>query len=539
MSLTDKDILELNELCGALVDETLSKAQEARLTQWLSDSEDARRFYVRAVGMSASLYSYASELQTERPDAVSSTLPPRRSWGWIIGSIALAACVVLALWIERPRTKHDVPQQVAQNQTTSDNEFVARLTGSKDCQWADGGASIDSSGRFRQGQRVELLKGFAEITFDSGAQVVLAAPASLDINSAWSATLNRGTLKASLPPEAMGFSIANPTVEVVDLGTEFTMFADASDATTEVLVLKGEVEAAPKTTPDQQPIVLKAKESRLFATTGVSNVKSSNQKFVQLTQPVELDHFVSPSGYAHWAFDETQGDLFKVDSSGLPVDASDVELQKAPTAGLSAAHVPGRYEGALHFDGHSYAKSAFPGLSDNTPHTVVFWVKVPKDATNAYAMLAWGVNSKEMGSHPIHIGWNRTPGEGTLGALRTDYGGGFAIGATPLRDGNWHHVAVVFMPKDDPKSPMEVKQYVDGRFEGEGRPSPPGSHIFMYPTQASPDTANGVFWLGCRLGINGVRADRFIGDMDELYIADRALEPQEIVRLMTGNQIQF
>ena len=81
---------------------------------------------------------------------------------------------------------------------------------------------------------------------DSGAQIVLQGPAALDVNSAWSATLNRGTIKASLPPEAMGFSIQNPTVEVVDLGTEFTMFADAGGASTDVLVLKGEVEAAPR-----------------------------------------------------------------------------------------------------------------------------------------------------------------------------------------------------------------------------------------------------------------------------------------------------
>ena len=538
MNLTDKDILELNELCGAVVDESLTKAQEARLTQWLASSEEARRFYVRALGMSASLYQYASELQTERPDAAAAPAPKPRRW-WFLGALAMAACLAIVVWIERPRLKHDTgptvaPTLVAANQ----GEFVARLTGSKECQWTDGGASIEAAGRFRAGQRVELAKGFAEITFDSGAQVVLEGPASLDVNSAWSATLNRGSLRASLPPEAMGFSISNPTVEVVDLGTEFTMFADASGATTSVLVLKGEVEAAPKTQPDQQPIVLRAKEARVFATSGVSSVHNSDVTFGQLTQ-VELDHFVSPSGYAHWAFDETAGDVFKVDSSGLPEDASDTQLQKPPTAGLAAAHVPGRFDEALHFDGHTYAKAAFPGLSENTPHTVVFWVKVPKDATNAYAMLAWGVNSKEMGSHPIHIGWNRTPGEGTLGALRTDYGGGFAIGATPLRDGNWHHVAVVFMPRDDPKSPMEVKQYVDGRFEGEGRPSPPGSHIFMYPTQASPDIANGAFWLGCRLGINGVRADRFVGDMDELYIADRALEPQEIVRLMSGNHFHF
>jgi hypothetical protein len=44
--------------------------------------------------------------------------------------------------------------------------------------------------------------------------------------------------------------------------------------------------------------------------------------------------------------------------------------------------------------------------------------------------------------------------------------------------------------------------------------------------------------MGCRLGVNGVRSERFLGEMDELFIADRALEPQEIVSLMNYNQIQ-
>ncbi len=80
-----------------------------------------------------------------------------------------------------------------------------------------------------------------------------------------------------------------------------------------------------------------------------------------------------------------------------------------------------------------------------------FWVKVAKDAklSSAYAMVAWGVNNEKLGSHPIHISWNRNPAEGTVGVLRTDYGGGFALGSTPLRDGEWHHITVVLIPGED------------------------------------------------------------------------------------------
>src|SRR5262249_44278731 len=106
----------------------------------------------------------------------------------------------------------------------------------------------------------------------------------------------------------------------------------------------------------------------------------------------------------------------------------------------------------------------------------------------------------------------------------------------PLRDGRWHHIAVVLLPRNDARNPLEVNQYVDGRLEGEGKPSPPGSEIF---TRLTENASKDSFWLGCRLGVNGVRLERFCGEMDELFIADRALEPQEIVRLMSFNQLQI
>src|SRR5262249_6270659 len=155
-------------------------------------------------------------------------------------------------------------------------------------------------------------------------------------------------------------------------------------------------------------------------------------------------------------------------------------------------------------------------------HTVSFWVNVPEEAQlpNAYAMVAWSADSKKLGSHPVHIGWNRNPTEGTVGVLRTDYGGGFGLGATPLRDGRWHPVAIIFAPGDGADPPAEVKQYVDGRFEGEGKPSPPGTQSSTRSRDENAALAD-MLWLGCRLGNDGPRKDRFRGEMDELCVADR------------------
>jgi hypothetical protein len=537
MNLSDKEILELNDLCNALVDETINEKQKSRLSRWLSSSADARRFYVRAMGLSASLFSYAAEMQSQELERPEPKNVVRMGWLWKFGSLAVAASIVFALFYVKSAFRDaDIFQTKAVTPAAAEvPEYVAQLTGLKECQWVATSVSAQPGGRLYKGQKLELAKGFAEITFDSGAQVVLQGPASLNVESAWAATLNHGALNASIPPEAMGFSISNPTVEVVDMGTEFTMFADASGAATEVLVLKGEVEAQPEPA-QQQPIVMREREGRCFTRSGISNVSDSDQKIAQLARPVPLDHFIPPTDCLHWSFNENNGAVFAADDSGAPFAAANFYLKDAASAdAIAASHGSGRVQHAIVFDGHVYARAALPDISENTPHTVAFWVKVPKDATlaNAYAMVAWGVNSKNFGSHPVHIGWNRNPNQGPVGVLRSDYGGGYALGSTPLRDGHWHHIAVVLIPGEDANTSMQVKQYVDGRLEGEGKPSPPGSEIFTKMSSAT----SGALWLGCRLGIDRVPQERFRGELDELYIADRALEPVEIVGLMQNNRL--
>jgi hypothetical protein len=534
MNLTDKEILELNELCSALVDETLSEQQKARLQHFLATSEEARQFYVRATGLSSSLYSYAAEMQTGERDAAPVSSMIVRAW-WAFGFLAAAASIVLVLRTNRPSE-----QIVSSPAPPAVIEFVAQLTGAKECQWINGASPVQPGSQLQKGERVELAKGYAEITFDCGAQVVLEGPVSLTLDSAWAATLNRGTIKASVPPQAMGFSVSNPNVEIVDLGTEFTMSSDASGVA-EVLVLKGEVEAEPGISGDRQPIVLREKESRRFASSGISEISTDDQQLERFTRPITLDHFAPATHYVHWSFDETDGVLVRADASGLPLAGSDARLRNIAPSEAGQAHSPGRWGGALHFNGRMYVKGNFSGMSESIPHTVVFWVKVAKDAklSSAYAMVAWSVTNEKLGSHPIQIGWNRNPNEGTVGVLRTDYGGGFAIGATPLRDGQWHHIAVEFIPTEDGSKSMDVKQYVDGRFEGEGKPSPPGSAIFKTVDQQKMLSLKDSIWLGCRLGINGVRAERFSGEMDELFVTDRSLEPREIVQLMNDNQLNL
>ncbi len=518
MTLSDTEIIELNELCGAVVDGTLTDAQRVRLAACLRDSEAARRFYARALGQSASLHAYASELHAGAPDAPARV--SRLTRGWFV-ALPAAAALVLVAWVALRVRPEAAP--VA-------GEFVARLTGAKDARWTT--PALRPGERLEKNQRIELAAGLAEITFDSGARVTLEGPASIAIASAWDSTLHRGTLKASVPPEAIGFRISNAAVEVVDLGTEFTMIADGRGAA-EVLVLKGEVEAAPRAGP-QEAILLRERESRRFAATGVSDVSDRERKFSLLHEPLLLERVTQATRLVHWSFDEADGPVLRAEAGGGPLDASDAQIHGgSPEA---AARVEGRRGKALRLDGRRYARAIAPGISGSTPHTISFWIRVPEDAplSEAYSIVTWATRSKKLGNRHAGINWNRDRTEGPLGALRTDFRGGHVIGTTSLRDGRWHHVAVCFAPGDDRSdTPVQVRQYVDGHLESSTvvTSRAPGPAVEEDPALAD------VIWIGRRLGPGGPRAERFRGDPDELFIADRGLEPTEIVALMNENRL--
>ena len=198
MSLSDPETLELNALCSALVDGTLEAAGRARLNALLAGSEEARRGYVRAMALSASLHDYAGELQSDEPERVVQVA----AWRWVLGGLAAAAAVVLAFWIEGMRRPAESPAAGA-----DDEAFVATLSATNGCRWT--GASPALGEELRQGRQLELVSGFAEVTFNSGAQVVLEGPAALELTSAWEAVLRRGSLRVNLPSRYIDPDIAH------------------------------------------------------------------------------------------------------------------------------------------------------------------------------------------------------------------------------------------------------------------------------------------------------------------------------------------
>ena len=524
MSLADHELLELHTLCDALVDGTITETQHTRLEQWLASSEEARRCYVRAMALSASLIDYASEMQTEAPDA--RPTPPRvvrpAAWIWTIGSLAAAAVLVLAFWLGGSKER-EVREELAAA-APENEETVARLSGAKDARWS--GAPLAIGEELHPGQRIELASGFTEITFDSGTQITLEGPAVLEVNSAWDAALHRGILKASVPPEAIGFRVANASVNVVDLGTEFTMVADESGAT-EVFVLKGAVEAAARDhTGEESPaIVLREKQARRFARVGGTEVPDREAKLAKFSRKVAFDRLKQSAHYAHWSFD-AEGAEFTA-----ATDSSAGRLELLGDISSANARAIGYRGSGLYFDGQRIAKVELPGIRQRSARSIAFWTKIASDAplSDGGTIASWPLGG---GNRSVAVAWNQNAAQGLLGVLRTDTWRGSIIGSTPVRDGQWHHLAVVFSPKTKgEKDGMQLRQYIDGRLENSF-----AKHHGKRPKSAEKLTASadGALWIGRAAGRSG--AGQFRGTIDELFVADTALSPQEIRHLMRENK---
>ncbi|HEX6960682.1 MAG TPA: FecR domain-containing protein [Lacipirellula sp.] len=89
------------------------------------------------------------------------------------------------------------------------------------------------------------MRGRALITLGSGARVVVEGPADLSIVDDNRLRLDKGRLGATVPTQAVGFTVDTPLGEFVDLGTEFTL--DLTTATTcKLYVFTGLVEVRPQ-----------------------------------------------------------------------------------------------------------------------------------------------------------------------------------------------------------------------------------------------------------------------------------------------------
>jgi hypothetical protein len=165
---------------------------------------------------------------------------------------------------------------------------AARVTGVVNCAWPVGVDPLKFGDLLSLGERLQLQTGLIQLTFETGAKVVVEGPSDFVVGSPNSATLEEGKLAAVIPQAARGYTIFTPTAEVVDLGTEFGVAVD-EQGLSEIHVFDGDVIARPRHSDRSTAKLIHARQDEALqfdaATDEGRRILADRQKFVRRLVP--------------------------------------------------------------------------------------------------------------------------------------------------------------------------------------------------------------------------------------------------------------
>jgi hypothetical protein len=554
MTPTFERFPELRPLLDALCEQRITAEQLQRLEELVLGNPQVEACYVQYLGMYADLTGYFATLPdttetlrdrlTVKPatppeTAAASAKTPvsagrarrQRQLVYAAGlAAAIAAGVLVVLLLpSRPRPSHHRPSPAVESAAEPVDITLAVLLRTKGAEWEDTAMPTRTGAALPPG-RLRLKAGYAQIEFYSGATVVLEGPADFQLISATEAYCTVGKLWATVPPQAQGFTIGSPRLDLVDRGTEFGMQVNGKQ-TAEFQVFRGKVELYPAGSP-------RAPASRQELTTGNG---------LRLDGPAAVRHihadqgaFVTAQGLAELTGREMRRrqNAWLADSAVLRRDDGLVlyfpfqaqqpwsrtlrdeagrRLHPQDGAIVGCEWGTGRWDGkqGLEFK-HVGDRVRFhvPGKFDAL--TLAVWARVdalPNRFNSLMMTDAWD----EAAPHwhisqngKIELGVQGVKGIGERVHYLTD------PVVTPDRFGQWLHLGVVY-----DREAGFVSHYLDGRLVHQER-------IMLDVPLRLGNTELGNWNVASRRD-NPIR--NFVGCMDEFLLFSRGLNAQEIWQL--------
>jgi len=387
------------------------------------------------------------------------------------------------------------------------------------------------STKLKANQRLTLQQGVAEIRFNKDTEILLEGPAELLILGNAGARLNYGRAVAKVGEQGHGFYLDGPAGRVVDRGTAFGVESHV-DGRMDVQVFEGEVEVTSRGESRAQSLYADERMQlhRGQVTKGAG--RSGLHPFITALPP----KFEGPLKFLHWRFDEGKGTDVQSEGTLAGLDAQPARFRHFNKGAAAPVWIPGVFGSAIAFDGKDGAiETPFRGVSGNSPRTIAFWLKVPRDfiPEEGYGVLSWGSLLEKGAAWQIAV--NPLETDANIGRLRVGIGGSQVVGTTDLRDGKWHHCAVVLYPESYARDVTQTLMFIDGQLE-----TSTGRSVMTVPVHTDTSPEARAVWMGRSLGHG--RTDRdsygsgfFRGELDEVYIFDAALGTEDILKLMKEN----
>ncbi|MEM1294606.1 MAG: FecR domain-containing protein [Verrucomicrobiota bacterium] len=212
-----------------LLDGDFEDADRLRVQASLEDDQEAIDWLADRALMHANLRRSISrraieaEVATAERDTIVSFPRPLIRKGIAIAA-GIVALLALPLWFQR-----------------SDDTTFVTLEQSRSALWQSGDLPTANGSRLGEGT-LRLVQGLATLHFDSGAEVILEAPATLILTDEMNCELTNGTAVSDIPDSALGFRIKTPRADVVDYGTRFAVSVHEGTGETHTQVMEGKVQ---------------------------------------------------------------------------------------------------------------------------------------------------------------------------------------------------------------------------------------------------------------------------------------------------------
>lgn len=237
---------ERDQLIDALLDGALSESEFKALEATLASDPEARQAYYDRLHLHTAL-----ELVTEESPGLEAVEPGlHQSTPWTSIMRMAAALVILATvaglgWFSGRQPGFSSAGEARPGMGNSDSEPLARgfavVSDQSDAVWQEHGSL--SRGELIPAGPLTLTSGTVQLDLFSGVTVIVEGDASFEIVSAMEMRVDRGKIRALVPPPAQGFRVHTAEGELVDLGTEFAI--DVQPGHADLHVLDGEIEWHP------------------------------------------------------------------------------------------------------------------------------------------------------------------------------------------------------------------------------------------------------------------------------------------------------
>ena len=256
-----EQLKELYEILNALREGVITDANFERLDSWISNDERACRLYVDYVKLWADLQGFQVAVKPDY-DLISTdigkldeeNIADSQFWKMLAEHEKSAEAIelpneqpqheLIQKVVYPPKEKRKISKFTIFTFTASAaamlailvyvnyypiHKDVATLTKSAHARWADTNRPMEIGTRLCEREPLFLKQGVVKIIFDSGAEIVVEAPALIKLQSDEKIELNLGRLYAYVPKQSVGFTVNTPRAGFIDLGTEFGVDVDISD----------------------------------------------------------------------------------------------------------------------------------------------------------------------------------------------------------------------------------------------------------------------------------------------------------------------